>query len=572
MRPSTVFRPIVAVGLTLWALWAADPRQVGDAFVRTSWPWVAAACLLVLADRALMAQRWLALCAPIGRRPPRSELLRIFFVSTFLGTFLVQSVGSDAVRTWSLARAGAPASQALASVLLDRLLGVVSILLGAAAGAALAPYVLREAAVAWAFAAAAGGSAFALLFVFSTRVDDLVRRSLSRLPAGRVRDQIGRLLDALQAYRTAHRLLGGVLAASIGVQILRIVQAWLLGRALGIDAPVTSYFAFIPIILLVMLLPITVSGLGVSQWAFVWTFAQVGVSDASAFALSILFVALGVVGNLPGGILYALGRPVLRDGPGLEAGNGPQARCPLPLPVPVTPTVERALSVIIPAYNESANILATLENVAKAFETLNLRHEILVIDDGSRDRTAAIVEEARVRYPAVRLLRNEKNMGFGWSYRRGVDEAALAHIVMVHGDNAWGWATLREFFGRTGEADVIIGFTRDMLKSRTWTRTVISKTFTLLVNLITWRRLRYYNGLQIHRAPILKSLHIESRGYGFQAEVLVKAMRLTRTYVEVPMDLIEREQGESKAFRIRNFVDVFHTLRRLVVLEWGRHD
>jgi hypothetical protein len=84
--------------------------------------------------------------------------------------------------------------------------------------------------------------------------------------------------------------------------------------------------------------------------------------------------------------------------------------------------------------------------------------------------------------------------------------------------------------------------------------------------------LRYYNGLQIHRAPILKSLHIESRGYGFQAEVLVKAMRLTRTYVEVPMDLIEREQGESKAFRIRNFVDVFHTLRRLVVLEWGRHD
>ena len=55
-------------------------------------------------------------------------------------------------------------------------------------------------------------------------------------------------------------------------------------------------------------------------------------------------------------------------------------------------------------------------------------------------------------------------MGFGWSYRRGVEAAALAHIVMVHGDNAWGWATLREFFSHTGEADVIIGYTRDMLK------------------------------------------------------------------------------------------------------------
>jgi glycosyltransferase involved in cell wall biosynthesis len=234
--------------------------------------------------------------------------------------------------------------------------------------------------------------------------------------------------------------------------------------------------------------------------------------------------------------------------------------------------VDRSLSVIIPAYNEADNIMATLQNVATAFETLDLRHEILVIDDGSRDATAAIVDEARVRYPAVRLLKNDRNMGFGWSYRRGVDEAALAHIVMVHGDNAWGWATLRDFFGRTGEADVIIGFTREMLRSRTWTRTVVSKTFTLLVNLITWRRLRYYNGLQIHQAPILKSLHIESRGYGFQAEVLVKALRRTRTYVEVPMDLIEREKGESKAFRMKNFVDVFKTLRRLVALEWGRHD
>ncbi len=233
---------------------------------------------------------------------------------------------------------------------------------------------------------------------------------------------------------------------------------------------------------------------------------------------------------------------------------------------------ERTLSVIIPAYNEAENIMATLENITTAFEPLALPHEILVIDDGSRDQTAAIVLSARRRYPAVRLLTNERNMGFGWSYRRGVEAASLAHIVMVHGDNAWGWATLREFFGHTGEADVIIGYTRDMLKSRTWARTGISKTFTLLVNLITWRHLRYYNGLQIHQAPILKSLQIESRGYGFQAEVLVKALRLTGTYIEVPMDLIEREKGESKAFRMKNVVDVLSTLKRLAALEWGRHE
>jgi glycosyltransferase involved in cell wall biosynthesis len=230
-------------------------------------------------------------------------------------------------------------------------------------------------------------------------------------------------------------------------------------------------------------------------------------------------------------------------------------------------SASRSLSVVIPAYCESENILQTLENVTRALEPLAIAHEILVIDDGSTDGTAALVSSHLARFPHVRVLVNERNMGFGWSYRRGVEAAALEHIVMVHGDNAWGWETLRELFSHVGAADIIIGYTRRMAQSRSWRRTAISKAFTLLLNLVTRRRLQYYNGLQIHRAPVLKSLRIESSGYGFQAEVLVKSLRLTKTYVEVPMDLIERKHGESKAFRLKNFVDVARTLRLLWALE-----
>jgi len=222
---------------------------------------------------------------------------------------------------------------------------------------------------------------------------------------------------------------------------------------------------------------------------------------------------------------------------------------------------------VIPAYCESENILQTLENVTRALEPLDLAHEILVVDDGSTDGTGALVTANLGRFPAVRLLVNERNMGFGWSYRRGVEAASLDHIVMVHGDNAWGWETLREFFSHVGAADIIIGYTRQMHSSRTWRRTAISKTFTALLNITTGRRLHYYNGLQIHPAAVLKSLRIESAGYGFQAEVLVKGLRLTRTYLEVPMDLTERKHGESKAFRVKNFVDVAKTLRLLRALE-----
>jgi len=232
----------------------------------------------------------------------------------------------------------------------------------------------------------------------------------------------------------------------------------------------------------------------------------------------------------------------------------------------------RSLSVIIPAYREADNIVGTLTNVTEALAALPIAAEILVIDDGSTDGTGDVVRAHAHRFPDVTLLVNERNMGFGWTYRRGVDAASHEHIVMVHGDNAWGAETLREFFSHVGEADMIIGYTRDMWKSRTWTRTLISKSFTLLVNAITRRRLRYYNGLQIHAAPVLKSLSIQSVGYGFQAEVLVKSLRLTRTFIEVPMDLIERAQGESKAFRWNNVVDVVRTLRLLCALEWGAAD
>ena len=232
-------------------------------------------------------------------------------------------------------------------------------------------------------------------------------------------------------------------------------------------------------------------------------------------------------------------------------------------------TNAHSLSVIVPAYNEADNILGTLESVTTALAPLPIDYEILVVDDGSTDGTGDLVRASVNRFPRVALLVNDRNMGFGWTYRRGVDAATREHLVMVHGDNAWGADTLREFFSHVGEADVIIGYTRDMWKSRTWRRAAISKAFTRVVNLITGRRLQYYNGLQIHKAAVLKSLTIQSSGYGFQAEVLVKCLRRTRTFIEVPMDLMEREQGDSKAFRVKNAVDVLRTLTLLCQLEWS---
>jgi hypothetical protein len=128
-----------------------------------------------------------------------------------------------------------------------------------------------------------------------------------RLPFSAARRAGTRFVDSIRKYAAHSPQLLAVLFCSLGVQALRVFQAFYLGRGLGLDAPLAAYFAFIPLILLIMLLPVTVNGLGTSQAAFVWFFARVGVASAAAFALSVLFVALGIVGNLPGAVLYAAG-------------------------------------------------------------------------------------------------------------------------------------------------------------------------------------------------------------------------------------------------------------------------
>ena len=264
--------------------------------------------MLVFVDRSLMAWRWIDLLCILtpGSRPPFAAVLRTFFVSTFVGSFL-PSIGGDAYRAYSLSRHDVRLAESAASVLMDRVMGVLAI--AAVGGAALAAGGGRaaEAAILVPLVSAIAVCAAVAAAVFSDRAAALAQWTVSRLPSSAARRAGAALTDAMRRYARHDRELLRVLGASIAVQVLRVAQAYCLGRALGIALPLSSYFLLIPIVLLVMLLPITVNGLGTSQVAFDYLFGQAGVPAAHAVALSVLFVALGIVGNLPGGLLYATG-------------------------------------------------------------------------------------------------------------------------------------------------------------------------------------------------------------------------------------------------------------------------
>jgi len=301
-------RAAIAAGLTAYILWRSHPREVLAAMAGADWRLIAIAVALVLVDRALMAYRWLLLLCIIdpADRPPLGEVMRIFFVSTFVGTFLPASVGGDAVRAYSMTRLNVRGRDAVASVFMDRMLGVASVLIMAAVGLLLARDLAGNRTIVSSLAVAAAACVATLAVIFSDAAARLAGVAIAMLPARLGRFGEG-LLASIRRYSSYHGQLANVLLGSLAVQTLRIVQAYFLGRGLGMTAPLVTYFAFVPVILLVMLLPVTFNGIGTSQAAFVWFFAQAGVAAAPAFALSVLFVALGIVGNLPGGVLYAVG-------------------------------------------------------------------------------------------------------------------------------------------------------------------------------------------------------------------------------------------------------------------------
>lgn len=304
-----LLRILVAVILTAYVVWQANPGLVLREATHLHWGWVAAAVALVLVDRALMAYRWMLLLVALtpGSRPPFLAVLRIFFVSTFVGSFL-PSVGGDVYRAYSLSRLQVSGVESAASVVMDRALGVLSMVLVAVIALAFANEMLDVPGVAATVLIAAFGCVVGAAGIYSARAAAVAHAAAGYVPGRKARHLTEGLIDAVRRYASHHSEVTSVLVASVVVQGLRVLQAYCLGHALGIAVPLTTYFVFIPLIVIVMQVPITVSGLGVSQAMFDLLFTRVGVPSAQAVALSILFVALAIVGNLPGAFLYATGQ------------------------------------------------------------------------------------------------------------------------------------------------------------------------------------------------------------------------------------------------------------------------
>ena len=295
---SFLIRIAVSIGLIAFMLSRLDLDNMLRFLRRADVSLVLLTLVTVFVDRSFMVVRWMKLVEALDIHVPRLRVVKIFFLSTFFGSFLPSGVGGEAVRAVSFSRLTSRAVESVASVVMDRLLGLLSMLLMGLMSLTVFYRVYPHPAL------------VGLVVVLAVGVVAALGLGLSRTMHARVlalgkENWLSKATQAMGRYRDRLGTLGLVLVLSLGVQGLRILQAYFLSEAMDLKTPLVYFLCFIPPILVVTMLPISVGGWGTTNVAYVALFSQVGMDRDGAFVLSVLILALGVVGNLPGGLIYA---------------------------------------------------------------------------------------------------------------------------------------------------------------------------------------------------------------------------------------------------------------------------
>lgn len=223
-------------------------------------------------------------------------------------------------------------------------------------------------------------------------------------------------------------------------------------------------------------------------------------------------------------------------------------------------TESTSLSLVMPAYNEEAGIVDALADAHESLAGLGYEFEILVIDDGSRDSTAALVQEFAETRPEIRLIRHGINKGYGAALRTGFESATFDLVAFTDADAQFYLEDLEDLVVLTRECPIAVGYRAN--RQDAWRRKFFSKGYNRLVRFFLNTGVRDCDcALKVFRRDALAHVLPDSRGFFVNAEMLFKARRLNMEIAEVPVRHRARRLGQSTV-SLGEIPKTFRTLLR----------
>lgn len=296
----------ISLAILLLLVYATDLEALKNSFYSISFDAIIYAFCLILLIRFIMALRWKVLLNYYQISASLTKLLEIIFVSNAVGHLLPSGVGSDIIRVYELSKNKGSSEKILASVFLDRVFGLISMLLVALFAAWYAHFsdqLELTIPLLISFAVLMLPVAFIIIrFLLSKNISLNTNRNL----LVKISRFYNRFISAL--HQTAIPTHGYyiLILLSVLVQLIRSLVFMCIFIGMGSDVAIVHYFIFVPIVFIVMLVPISIGGLGVRESALYAFFGPLGLSIATCTVAGLVFHALQLVMIVPGLIIFNL--------------------------------------------------------------------------------------------------------------------------------------------------------------------------------------------------------------------------------------------------------------------------
>jgi len=302
----------VSISLIYYLLNKYEVSTIYQTFLQVQGKWIVFALGAMILSNVLGTLQWNLILKYLDIHLPFRRVIAFYFTGLFFNNFLLSFIGGDLVRVYDIKKSTGKNSAAISTVLLDRLIGFLTLISLAFLGLFYVFSKLDSKIVLFSIPIIFAFLIFILLFLFHKPFAKIFEPIGITLTPKRVHKSLREIYNSIHYYGSHPSLLGKLFIIALFLQSARIFAHFCLSRSIGVSANIAFFFLFIPIITFLISFPITVGGIGVREWSASELFRFASVSGVDAVLFEGLAYIVAIVCSLPGGIAFVFRKHELR--------------------------------------------------------------------------------------------------------------------------------------------------------------------------------------------------------------------------------------------------------------------